>query len=271
MPVTEASPSHRPELAVVGGSGFYEFLDDPQTVRVETPYGDPSAPISVGEVAGKEVAFLPRHGLRHEFPPHRVNYRANIWALRKIGVRRVLAPCAVGSLQPEIGPGALVVPDQVVDRTSGRPQTFYDHGAAHVQFADPYCPALRTALSAAEAHVVDGGTMVVVEGPRFSTRAESQWFAQQGWALVNMTGLPEAALARELAMCYATVALVTDRDAGIAEGGAVDQATVFREFAENLGGLRNLLVEVLRRVPSTQEGCPCANALEGIALPLALP
>jgi 5'-methylthioadenosine phosphorylase len=261
----------RPGLGVIGGSGFYEFLESPESVVVTTPYGDPSAPISVGEVAGRQVAFLPRHGRHHEFPPHRVNYRANLWALRAVGVRRVLAPCAVGSLLEDLGPGTLVVPDQLVDRTSGRVQTFYDEGAGHVPFADPYCPSLRAALSSSAADVIDQGTMVVVEGPRFSTRAESQWFAKQGWALVNMTGHPEAVLARELALCYATIALVTDRDAGIAEGDSVNQATVFREFASNIERLRTLLVAVLGSLPAERVGCECPHALDGIALPFELP
>lgn len=263
--------SRAADVAVIGGSGFYEFLEHPRPVPVATPYGDPSAPVSVGEVEGRAVAFLPRHGRRHEHPPHRINYRANMWALRSLGVRRVLAPCAVGSLRDELGPGALVVPDQLVDRTSGRAQTFFDEGAVHVPFADPYCPSLRTALSSASADVVAGSTMVVVEGPRFSTRAESQWFARQGWSLVNMTGHPEAVLARELALCYATIALVTDRDAGISDAESVNQATVFREFAENITAMRELLERVVAGLPDERAGCRCAEALDGITLPVELP
>jgi 5'-methylthioadenosine phosphorylase len=261
----------RAEIGVIGGSGLYEFLDAPELVDVTTPYGPPSAPVAVGEVAGRAVAFLPRHGVRHEYPPHRVNYRANLWALRSVGVRRVLAPCAVGSLQPQLGPGALVVPDQLVDRTSGRVQTYMDKGAAHVGFADPYCPTLRSFLVRGDADVVDGATMVVIEGPRFSTRAESQWYAAQGWSLVNMTGHPEAVLARELAMCYAAVALVTDRDAGVSDGEAVDQAAVFAEFARNVSTLSAYLVGVVAALPAGQEGCICARALDGLAVPFELP
>jgi 5'-methylthioadenosine phosphorylase len=261
----------RAEVGVIGGSGLYHFLDAPALIEVSTPYGPPSAPVAVGDVAGRAVAFLPRHGVRHEYPPHRVNYRANLWALRSIGVRRVLAPCAVGSLQPELGPGALVVPDQLVDRTSGRVQTYMDSGAAHVGFADPYCPTLRSFLLRGDADIVDGATMVVIEGPRFSTRAESQWYAAQGWSLVNMTGHPEAVLARELAMCYATVALVTDRDAGVSEGEAVDQRAVFAEFGRNVSRLRAYLVGVVGALPTGQEGCTCARALDGIDVPFELP
>ena len=260
-----------PEIAVIGGSGFYEFLHDPRSVPVATPYGDPSADIAVGHIADRAVAFLPRHGRHHELPPHRVNYRANVWALRSLGVRRVLAPCAVGSLQEALGPGAVVVPDQLVDRTSGRTHTFMDTGAAHVGFADPYCPSLRGSLVAADRTLVDGGTMVVVEGPRFSTRAESLWYAAQGWSLVNMTGYPEAVLAREMAMCYATVALVTDLDAGFSSVEAVNQVEVFAEFANNIERLRGLLVGVIESLPMTRDGCRCADALDGLTVPFELP
>ena len=180
----------------------------------------PSAPITVGTVGDHEVAFLPRHGVSHEFSPHTVPYRANMWALRALGVRRIFGPCAVGSLTTELGPGAMVVPDQLVDRTQARADTYFDSGGIHVGFADPYCPTLRAAVTGLPG-VVDGGTMVVIQGPRFSTRAESRWFASQGFTLVNMTGYPEAVLARELEMCYAAIALVTDLDAGIESGRRV--------------------------------------------------
>ena len=271
--VTEASTESDPgpRIAVIGGSGFYEFLANAQNVAVRTPYGDPSAPVSIGELGGRPVAFIPRHGRRHEFPPHTVNYRANMWALRSLGVRQILAPCAVGSLQPNLDPGALVVPDQLVDRTSGRLQTFYDQGAVHVAFADPYCPVLRAALVSTSPRIFDGGTMVVVEGPRFSTRAESEWFASLGWAVVNMTGHPEAVLARELALCYATIALVTDRDASASEGERVSQASVLAEFAANLGRLRHLLELAVTRLPTDRSGCSCGSALDGMSLPGELP
>ncbi len=257
-------------IGVIGGSGFYEFVDDAEPIAVDTPYGQPSAPITMGSVGGRAVAFLPRHGAGHAFPPHLINYRANMWALRSAGVRRVLAPCAVGSLQPELGPGALVVPDQLVDRTSGRVQTYVESGAVHVEFADPYCPELGAAVCAADDQVVAGGTMVVVEGPRFSTRAESRWYADLGWSVVGMTGHPEAVLARELAMCYASVALVTDRDAGISTGEAVSQGEVFAEFARNIGRLRELLAQVIATLPESA-GCRCADALDGISTGYELP
>lgn len=261
----------RPDVAVIGGSGFYEFLQDPVESTVSTPYGEPSAPIAVAELAGRPVAFLPRHGRSHEFPPHRVNYRANLWALRSLGVRRILAPCAVGSLQPELGPGTLVVPDQLVDRTRGRAQTFMDTGAVHVGFADPYCPALRVALVESDDDIVDSGTMVVIEGPRFSTRAESQWYAAQGWSLVNMTGHPEAVLARELALCYAPLALVTDMDAGISAVESVSQEAVFAEFARNIERLRSTVSDVVASLPAERPDCGCSAALDGMHLPFELP
>lgn len=262
----------QPDIGVIGGSGFYAFLEHSEQVHVPTPYGETSDPVVVGDVGGRRVAFLPRHGRDHRFPPHRIPYRANLWALRSLGVRQVLAPCAVGGLQPHLGPGTLVVPDQLVDRTSGRTQTYHDTGAVHVSMADPYCPTGRTAVLAAAAGwpPVDGGTMVVVEGPRFSTRAESQWYSRQGWSLVNMTGHPEAVLARELALCYTAVALVTDLDAGVDGVGGVTQEEVFRVFADNTARLRALLHDVVAALPH-ERTCPCPDALEGIAHDLALP
>ncbi len=260
-----------PRIAVIGGSGFYEFLEDPSTVEVTTPYGDPSAPIAVGEVAGRAVAFLPRHGPGHEYPPHRIPYRANLWALRSLGVEQVLAPCAVGGLQPETQPGTLVVPDQLVDRTTSRVQTYVDRGAAHAPFADPYCPDLRAALvTGAGDGVIDDGTMVVIEGPRFSTRAESQSYARAGWTVVNMTGHPEAVLARELGLCYATIALVTDLDAGVSSEESVDQAQVFALFEKHIGRLKDLLAGVVGSLEPVGS-CGCAAWLDDVTLPFELP
>jgi 5'-methylthioadenosine phosphorylase len=257
-------------VAVVGGSGFYEFLSDVTEVEVDTPYGAPAAPVAVGEVDGTAVAFLPRHGAGHAFPPHLIPYRANLWALRSLGVRQVLAPCAVGGLRAEVAPGDLVVPDQLVDRTSGRPQSYVESGAVHVPFADPYCPALSAALAAHDG-VAHGGTMVVVEGPRFSTRAESQSYAAAGWTLVNMTGHPEAVLARELQMCYTTIALVTDMDAGVEAGEGVAQAEVFAMFARNIDRVKDLLAATVATLPTPGAGCGCASWADGLALPYQVP
>jgi 5'-methylthioadenosine phosphorylase len=262
------------EIGVLGGSGFYAFLDDVHTVEIETPYGPPADAPVIGEVAGRSVAFIPRHGSDHRFPPHRVPYRANLWALRSLGVREVIAPCAVGGLRPDLGPGSLVIPDQLIDRTSRRAQTFYDVGAVHVSFADPYCPRGRaTAVRVASDDgwpVTDGGTMVVIEGPRFSTRAESQWYAAQGWSVVNMTGHPEAVLARELALCYTAVALVTDLDAGVAAQEAVTQEEVFRIFGENIPRLRTTVQAIIEALPRDRT-CTCGAALDGINTGVPLP
>ncbi|WP_289008157.1 S-methyl-5'-thioadenosine phosphorylase [uncultured Thermomonospora sp.] len=265
----------RADIAVIGGSGFYSLLDEAEELQVETPYGPPSDVITVGRIGSRTVAFLPRHGRGHRYPPHRIPYRANLWALRSLGVRQVLAPSAVGSLRQEYGPGALVIPDQLVDRTSGRPQTYYDEGGAvHVTFADPYCPAGRAAaVSVARAEgwpTVDGGTLVVIEGPRFSTRAESQWFASNGWTIVGMTGHPEAVLARELALCYTSLSLVTDHDAGVEVGEGVSQEEVFAFFAANIERMRSLVAKVVEALPE-ERTCPCGHALDGIKLPFELP
>jgi 5'-methylthioadenosine phosphorylase len=256
-------------VAVIGGSGFYSFLEDPEAVTVETPYGAPSAAVSVGEVAGRRVAFLPRHGAGHAFPPHLINYRANLWALRSLGVRQVLAPCAVGGLRPDVAPGDVVVPDQLVDRTTGREQSYVESGAVHVPFADPYCARLAEAVGH-QPDVKTGGTMVVVQGPRFSTRAESQHYAAQGWSLINMTGHPEAVLARELRMCYSAIALVTDMDAGVESGEGVGQEEVFAMFARNVDRLKALLGTTIADLPSP-DGCACATWADGLELTYANP
>ncbi|MGI8457992.1 MAG: S-methyl-5'-thioadenosine phosphorylase [Propionibacteriaceae bacterium] len=276
----------RPDIGIIGGTGFYAFLDSAESVAVDTPFGPPSAPVAVGTVGGRRVAFLPRHGAQHQYPPHRVNYAANLWALRVVGVRQVLGPCAVGSLRPELGPGTFVVPDQIVDRTYGRVQTVYGGagpdgvgGAVHVAMADPYCPrGRRTVLDRSVGDgddLVDGGTLVVINGPRFSTRAESQWHAAAGGSLVGMTGMPEAAIARELALCYTAVALVTDHDAGVEAGQEVTHAEVLRIFAGNIDRLKTLLGEVVAALPAPESDadavCTCRRALDGLELPFALP
>lgn len=277
-PVTSAP---RAEIGVIGGSGFYEFLSEAEQVPVQTPFGPPSDDVVVGEVQGRRVAFVARHGQGHRFPPHRVNYRANLWALRAVGVRQVLAPCAVGSLRPELGPGTLVIPDQVVDRTWGREHTVYaEEGAVvHVGFADPYCPRGRQVVvgtaRTAGLPVADGGTLVVVNGPRFSSRAESRWHQQAGWAVVGMTGMPEAAIARELALCYTAVAMVTDHDAGVEGTQGVTHEEVLRVFADNIAGLKTLLSDAVSEMPAPEPdasaACACRRALDGLTLPFALP
>jgi len=255
-------------IGIFGGSGFYRFLDDVEDHVVETPYGPPSAPLRTGSIEGTTVAFLPRHGDGHELPPHRINYRANVWAMRELGVRRIVGPSACGSLKRDLAPGTFLLADQFVDRTTGRPDTFYDGPqTTHVAAADPYCPGLRSVLAEAARElgipVVDGGTVVVIQGPRFSTRAESRWFASAGWDVVNMTQYPEAWLARELGLCYATVCLVTDYDAGLEddpEVAPVSAEAAFRVFADNLDRLRALLFRAVPKL-GPQPDDICARAL----------
>ena len=226
----------------------------------------------MAEVDGRPVAFLPRHGEGHAHAPHRIPYRANVWALRHLGVRRVIAPCAAGSLQRHVEPGHFVVCDQIVDRTRGRGDTFFEEApVTHVGFADPYCPQLRPlAVAAAREEVVavhGQGTVVVIEGPRFSTRAESAWFTKQGWEVVNMTQYPESVLCREAEMCYVNISLITDYDAGFSLDSGIEAVTVdailsvFRENNERLiGVLRRLIASV---PPGAEASCKCRSALDG--------
>ena len=259
------------EVGIFGGSGFYSFLDEVTENTVETPYGAPSAPVAVGDIAGRSVAFLPRHGHRHELPPHKINYRANLWALKELGVTRIIGPCAAGSLQESVRPGDFVVCDQLVDRTWGRNDTFYEGPVTtHVAFADPYCPELREhAIAAARGEDIDvheRGTVVAIQGPRFSTRSESKWFQQAGWEVINMTQYPESYLARELEMCYVNVSLITDYDVGVeGEIAAVSHEEVLRVFKENNERLRRLLFALVPAIP-TERGCSCGTALTGARL-----
>ena len=257
----------RAEIGVFGGSGFYSFLDDAEEVAISTPYGDPSAPVVIASIGERRVAFLPRHGRKHEFPPHAIPYRANLWAMRELGVTRVLAPTAAGSLQPHVKRGDFVVCDQLVDRTSGRVQTFYDGpDTTHVSFADPYCPEVcAVAVERARAldiSVHETGTCVVIEGPRFSTRAESKWYSSMGWEVINMTQHPEAVLARELELCYCNVSLITDYDVGVEGVPAVTVPEVIAVFQDNVEKIRDLLNAMIPAIP-VERGCPCGSALEG--------
>jgi 5'-methylthioadenosine phosphorylase len=250
----------RADVGVFGGSGFYRFLDDAREVDVSTAWGSPSAQVTVATIAGLDVAFIPRHGLHHEYPAHRVDYRANLAAMRALEVRAILAPFAAGSLQPRLRPGDFVVVDQLVDRTTARTDTFYDHfadGPQHHSLADPYDENLRGVLLEAArdegATVHDGGTVVVINGPRFSTRAESAWFSRMGWDLVNMTQYPEATLAREAGVPYAGLALVTDYDAGLAGDPDIEPVTqqqVFEMFEANLDRLRSVLTRAVGALAS---------------------
>jgi 5'-methylthioadenosine phosphorylase len=257
-------------IGVLGGSGFYRLLEDVDFVRVETPYGMPSDEVAVGRLGEHSVAFIPRHGREHTLPPAAINYRANLWALHSLGVRRVIAPTAVGSLQSHVKPGDLVICDQFIDRTSGRADTYFDKGprVAHVSTAHPYCPILRdlaTGIARERSLAVhEKGTVVVIQGPRFSTLAESRWFSSMGWDVVNMTQYPEVALARELEMCYLNISLITDYDAGL-EGDPnvrpVSVEEVVSQFATNVARVRDLILDLIPRVPRARE-CPCATSMK---------
>ena len=257
-------------IGVFGGSGFYEFLEHVDEVEIETPFGAPSARPVVGEIGGKPVAFLPRHGRSHELPPAQINYRANMWAMKEIGVRRIIGPCASGALRADLALGEFVVCDQFVDRTAGRADTFYEGpDTTHVSAADPYCSDLRRTLveTARELDIPvrDGGTVVVIQGPRFSTRAESKWFQDAGWDVINMTAYPEGHLARELQICYANISMVTDHDVGVGGTEPVSHESVVRVFNENNARLRELLFAAIPKI-GPQPVDVCANALQGARL-----
>jgi 5'-methylthioadenosine phosphorylase len=257
------------EIGVFGGSGFYELLSDPREHKVNTPFGAPSSAVMVGEIGGRTVAFLPRHGKDHSLPPHMINYRANLWAMKELGVTQIIGPNACGSLQAEIEPGHFVICDQFVDRTWGRKDTFYDGPiTTHVSSADPYCPNMRQAAIdhagklGITAHPT--GTVVVIQGPRFSTRSESKWFASQGWEVINMTQYPEAYLARELEICYVNISLITDHDAGAEGAEPVSNEEVIRVFNENNSRVKELIHAMIPALPTARE-CVCSHALEGAA------
>jgi 5'-methylthioadenosine phosphorylase len=262
-----------PRIAIIGGTGFYKFLDGAEQVKVDTPYGDPSAPVCVAEVAGKSVAFLPRHGNNHDYLPHEVPYKANLWALREIGVRQIVAFNTVGSLQRDYRKGDFVLVDQFVDRTSARPDTYFSGDVgAHISSADPYCGRIRelagTALTGADATVHPSGTVVVIQGPRFSTRAESRWFSSQGWHLVNMTQYPEVVLARELELCYANLSYITDYDVAAAEVAGEESAevvshhNVLKAFNADSGRVLDIVRRIVSALPEDAD-CDCHTALSG--------
>lgn len=258
------------EIGVFGGSGFYGLLEDVVRIEVETPYGKPSAPMSIGEIEGRKVAFLPRHGEKHQYPPHVINYRANISAMEQIGVRQIIAPCAAGSLHPQVKPGDFVICDQFADRTKGRIDTFYDGPeTTHISSADPYCQTLREiALNSARElniSVHDHGTVVIIQGPRFSTKAESRSYQREGWEVINMTQYPECILARERELCYVNISLITDYDNGL-EGhpdiAPVSLQEVVEIFNRNNEKLKELLFAMIPKMP-VERSCACASALTG--------
>jgi 5'-methylthioadenosine phosphorylase len=263
----EARVTDQAEIGVFGGSGFYSLLDDVREVKVDTPYGPASDSFFLATVAGRGVAFLPRHGRRHTIPPHRINYQANVWAMRSLGVKAVISPCAAGSLQLHVKPGDFVVCDQFVDRTRTRPHTFYDGPiVTHLSSAETYDPTLRAlAIETVRDHgieVHEQGTMVVIEGPRFSTRAESKWFTDAGWEVIGMTGYPEAWLCRELGMAVVNIALITDYDAGIHEGTeAVDARSVLEVFAQNAERIQKVVLDLIGRMPADLDALGARAAL----------
>jgi 5'-methylthioadenosine phosphorylase len=255
------------EIGVFGGSGFYSLFDDVREVKVDTPYGPPSDSFFLAEVGGRSVAFLPRHGRRHTIPPHRINYRANVWAMRSLGVKAVISPCAAGSLQLSVKPGDFVVCDQFVDRTSGRADTFYDGPiVTHLSSADIYDPVLRElAIQTIRDHgipVHETGTVVVIQGPRFSTKSESKWFADAGWEVINMSQYPEAWLCRELGMAVVNISLITDFDAGVLEGTeAVDARSVLEVFQENAARIQAVVLDLITRFPADLDALGAREAL----------
>jgi 5'-methylthioadenosine phosphorylase len=256
-------------VGFIGGSGIYEALEleDVHERDVTTPYGDPGGPVTVGRLAGteREVAFLPRHGPGHRYAPREVPYRANVHALKQLGVERVLSSNAVGSLREDLPPRTLVIPDQTLDRTRERPHTFFGDGiVVHVGVADPYCPHLVEHLAdsarTADGDVERGGTYVCIEGPQFSTRAESAFYRDQGFDVVGMTAVPEAKLAREAELCYATVAGVTDYDVWKA-GTEVTAEEVRENAAANREAIRATVERAVRAMP--ERDCDCGSALAG--------
>jgi len=256
------------EIGIIGGSGLYEMggVTDAHEVAVETPFGPPSDRLVLGSLEGRKVAFLPRHGRGHRISPSEINFRANIYALKSLGVERILSVSAVGSLKEKYAPLHMVIPDQFVDRTFQRPSTFFGRGlVAHVAFAHPFCadlgPVLGTAARAAGATVHEGGTYICIEGPQFSTRAESELYRSWGMDVIGMTNLQEARLAREAEICYSTLAMVTDYDCWHPDHDAVTVDQIIQNLVTNAAAARNVLRETVKSVPSGPRRCECASAL----------
>lgn len=266
------------EIGIIGGSGMYEFFKDGKWVDIKTPYGKPSDKVFLTEYKNRKIAFLPRHGRKHQFPPHKINYRANLFAFKKLGVKRIIAPAAAGSLQPNVKRGDFVVCDQFVDRTTSRKDTFFDGSTSrqarckrtvHISSAEPYCPELReiaiTACLKNKIRVYKKGTVVVIQGPRFSTRAESRWFSKMGWEVINMTQYPEVILARELEMCYVNISLITDYDVGLEGQKGIKPVTVdevMKVFGQNIENVKKVILDMIEIIPE-KPSCKCNEALKG--------
>ncbi|AGK60462.1 methylthioadenosine phosphorylase [Archaeoglobus sulfaticallidus PM70-1] len=252
------------EIGIIGGTGVYDqsAFENIKEISVDTPFGKPSSEIILGEFEGKKVAFLPRHGKGHVFSPTNVPYRANIYAMKKLGVHTILSIAAVGSLKEEIEPLDIVVPDQIYDRTKHRISTFFEDIVVHIGFANPFCK--RTSRLICETarklnfKVHEGGTYVCIEGPQFSTKAESQVYRALGFDIIGMTALPEAKLAREAEICYATIATVTDYD--VWKESEVDVATVLEYMAKNEEKVKTLLREIIPKIEG-DDSCECRNSL----------
>ncbi len=256
-------------VGVIGGSGLYQMegLADIEEVRVETPFGPPSDAITIGTLEGERVAFLPRHGRGHRLSPSEVPARANIWALKSLGVEHIISVSACGSMREDIAPLDVVIPDQIFDRTKGiRPSSFFGDGlVVHISFADPFCPELTRVLYEAareiDARVHYGGTLVVIEGPQFSTKAESRIYRQWGVDIIGMTALPEAKLAREAEICYGTLAMVTDYDVWHVSEEPVTAEIVVRNLQKNVSTAQRIIRAAVRRIEAARP-CPCALALQ---------
>jgi 5'-methylthioadenosine phosphorylase len=263
-----ATVADRAEIGVFGGSGFYSLLDDVREIKVDTPYGPPSDSFFLAELSGRRVAFLPRHGRRHTIPPHKINYRANVWAMRSLGVKAVISPCAAGSLQRHVKPGDFVLCDQFVDRTRGRIDTFYDGPiVTHLSSAEVYDPELRRiAAEVIREHGIsfhERGTIVIINGPRFSSKSESKWFSDAGWEVVSMTQYPEAWLCRELGMAVVNIALITDYDAGVLEGTeAVNADEVLEVFQHNAERIQKVVLDMIGRFPADLDSLGARAALD---------
>jgi len=260
-------------IGIIGGSGLYEIdaLEDPQWIAVDTPWGAPSDALLTGRIAGVRFVFLPRHGRGHRIPPDELNARANIDSLKRAGCTDVVAISAVGSLREELAPGRFVIVDQYLDRTSGRARSFFGTGlVAHVSLADPVCPRLSAlaadAAEAAGAEVARNGCYVAIDGPQFSTRAESRAWRGQGGDVIGMTGMPEARLAREAELPYASVCMVTDWDCWRQDVAAVEVGEILARLDANAATARRLIVELAERLPETREPSPIDTALDGAIL-----
>ncbi|MFH1721648.1 MAG: S-methyl-5'-thioadenosine phosphorylase [Candidatus Altiarchaeota archaeon] len=255
------------EIAIIGGTGVADpkMFADAKDVKVDTPYGNPSDSVSIGKFSGRKIAILSRHGRGHTKAPHLINYQANIWALKELGVKWVLAPCAVGSLQENIHAGEFVFVDQFIDRTQARKSTFYEGDTVcHISAADPVCPTLGELLKKSADKLKlkyhPRGTYICMEGPRFSTRAESHLYQSWGASVIGMTMVPECVLAREAEMCYASIAMVTDYDCWKEHN--VNIKEIVATMTANIKKVKNLLTDVVEKIPKTRN-CSCANALEG--------